>query len=75
MVGLPFEPDAPVTANWTLNNNVYGEIFEEPNNLIVESIRYQILELTEATLKYWFTVNYPDEGEIKEICSFEIEIQ
>ena len=58
--GGPCSPDAPNTGNWTLSDNIYVETYDEPNDLIVDSICYEILELSETTMIYKFTVNYPD---------------
>ena len=73
--GGPCSPDAPDTGTWTFDGTTYTETFDEPNDLIVDSVSHEILELTETTMTYRVTIDYPSQGEITEIWSFEREIQ
>ena len=75
LTGSPCEPDALDTGTWTFDGTIYTETYDEPNDFIVDSVSHEILELTETTMTYRFTIDYPSQGEITEIWSFEREIQ
>lgn len=66
--------DTPITGTWTLSNNIYVQTFDEPNTLIVDLVRHEVLELTETTMTLRFTINYPSIGELTETWSYEREI-
>ncbi len=67
LIGLPCSPDPANDGTWKLVDNILTT--NDPENTIVSTVDHEILELSETTLKYKFTIEVPEI--VTEIWTFE----